>query len=137
MVKQRGSYATSVDLSYYQSNGMGSLYSDWILHVSFRLVFKTLRHLRKDFWCSLCRSLQHLVVGMAHPSGNRKVVAPTPPDYERMKQHNDVSSLIWATVFPRHRWDWHFFILGSDKLINIVCIPSHPYICNLIGIWSW
>lgn len=49
MVKQRGSYATSVDLSYYQSNGMGSLYSDWILHVSFRLVFKTLRHLRKDF----------------------------------------------------------------------------------------
>jgi hypothetical protein len=31
---------------------------------------------------------------MADPSGDEKMVAPPPPSYERMKQHDEINPLI-------------------------------------------
>jgi hypothetical protein len=40
----------------------------------------------------LCTDLQWLVAGMADPSGDRKMVAPPPPSYKKLKQLDKVSS---------------------------------------------
>jgi hypothetical protein len=43
--------------------------------------------------------LHRLVVSMADPSGERKMVAPPPPSNKRMRQHDEVGHLVSAAIF--------------------------------------